>query len=95
MNFYIFFNGTIYKSFRMGHHFSGQFSVQVDRGGIFPHVKAYIVEAVFPQDDAGENMFATVGLHMRKTDVPVDRAIHNRTNFQCSVTVVGDDASFF
>ena len=63
-NRYIFTDGFVGKVFYIPYHVSSQFSVQINGGEIFAHMEAHIVETVFFQNNAGEDVFAAVSLHM-------------------------------
>ena len=68
-----------------------QFTVKVDLDH-FTHVESYILISVQFMDDAGDDMFTAVILHMIKASLPVDHTMHSTVYRQFAVTVVDDPA---
>ena len=75
--------------------FRGNFCVKVNQNGIFAHVEAHVVTAIFSADDTRKDMFAGVVLHQVKTMVPVNMAFHFCPHFQRFVGDMRNHAVFF
>ena len=59
-----------------------QHAGKIDRHHVGAHVKAHVVVAEAPVDNAGENMLAGVQLHQAQTPFPVDAALHLAARLQ-------------
>jgi len=65
-------------------------SVQIDRDLLRSHMESHIVISVFRVDQAGDQMFAGMSLHVAETSVPVDLASHGLTGGKRCVCIVDD-----
>ena len=80
----------VHEFFQLRNRFHRNFTAEIHRDVIRIHVESNVFKFIFLMNEAGENMLASMILHIVKTAFPIDFPNHCRPNFQRLVYIVNN-----